>query len=391
MITRRWPRRIVIGLAALVSLCLLAPLVSALSNLGLPSHSALVERLSDADKARLAEALHLRRSLGDSVWPGWAAAEIPVILYNESYAFLVGLADPPAGWTTVPRGAARGGPWEPVPGDLFEGAVYYRQALPDPDLTPQAFVVRVGERWVASMTTLEWTRIKLRTDMRAELPAFLGPLVPYRLVVGAFGTDWHISAVGHESFHALQGLVAPERLAAAESANQSGADYPWDDDTFREAWQEELALLRQALQADTAAETAELARAWLAAREARRTAADLSPALVDFERQREWLEGLAKYAELELWRQGASAAGYRPLPQVTAVPDFAAYQGFEQRWNSELVTLGNQAGAGETRFYYTGWAQAVLLDRLAPGWKAQALGAEVWLDALVAAATGAGS
>jgi hypothetical protein len=388
MSARRWRRRIVIGVVGVIGLCLLAPIVSALSNVGLPAQSAVVERLSEADKARLAETLHLRASVGEAVWPGWAETEIPVILYNEGYAFLVGVAEPAAGWTTVPWGAARGGPWEAVPGDTFEGEAYYRQALTDPKVTPQAFVVQVGERWVASMTTMEWTRIKLRADMRSQLPAFLGPLVPYRLVIGAFGSDWHIAAVGHESFHALQGLMAPERVAAAEEANQAGDDYPWDDSSFRAAWGEELDLLRRAMRAETDTEAAELARAWLAARAARRMEAGLSPALVDFERQREWLEGLAKYAELALWREGATAAGYSPLPQMAAAPDFQDYAGFEQRWNSELVTLGNQAGAGEGRFYYSGWAQAVVLDRLAPGWKAGAMEASVWLEGLVGAAVG---
>jgi hypothetical protein len=311
-----------------------------------------------------------------------------VILYNEGYAFLVGVPDPPAGWTTVPRGARRGGPWEAVPGDLFDGETYYRQALPDPKMTPQAFVVRVGPHWVASMTTLEWTRIKLKADMAAELPAFLRPLVPYRLVAGAFGSDWHIAAIGHEAFHALQGLTAPERLAAAEAANESAMAYPWEADTFRAAWSEELDLLRQAMTAETEREAADYARAWLAAREARRREAGLSTALIDYERQREWLEGLAKYAELELWRQGATAPGYEPMAPMAGVADFRDYAGFEQHWNSELVTLGHQAGAGETRFYYSGWAQAVLLDRLAPGWKAGAMEAGVWLEGLVEAALG---
>jgi hypothetical protein len=379
----RWQRRIVIGLAGVVWLCLLAPVVSALSNVGLPERSGVVERLSEADKARLAETLHLRQSLGEAVWPGWGAADIPVILYNEGYAFLVGMADPPAGWATVPRGAQRGGLWEAVAGDLFEGQTYYRRVLADAEATPQAFVVRVGERWVASMTTLEWTRIKLRTDMRSQLPAFLGPLVPYRLVTWAFGSDWHMAAVGHESFHALQGQMAPERLAAAEAVNQLAGDYPWDDAAFRQAWAEELNLLRRAMRAETQEEATALAQVFLEARETRRSEAGLSAALADFERQREWLEGLAKYAELESWRQGATAAGYSPLPQMAQAPDFAGYQGFEQRWNSEVVTLGNQAGAGETRFYYSGWAQAVLLDRLAPDWKAGAMEEGVWLEGLL--------
>ena len=67
----------------------------ALSNWNLPTHSQVVDRLSDLEKARLAEAIHLRHNLGDQVWPGWGDADIPFIIYNKSYAFLVNYPTPP--------------------------------------------------------------------------------------------------------------------------------------------------------------------------------------------------------------------------------------------------------------------------------------------------------
>jgi len=41
---------------------------------------------------------------------------------------------------------------------------------------------------------------------------------------------------------------------------------------------------------------------------------------------------------------------------------------------------------GDGRFYYSGMAQAVLLDRLMPGWKDQALEDGVFLEDLLEAA-----
>jgi hypothetical protein len=41
---------------------------------------------------------------------------------------------------------------------------------------------------------------------------------------------------------------------------------------------------------------------------------------------------------------------------------------------------------GDGRFYYSGFAQAVLLDRLAPGWKAQLFDEGAWLEELLAQA-----
>ena len=48
---------------ALASVLLI--LVSALSNLGLPTRSTVVDRLSDPEKARLTEVFHLRKALGE--------------------------------------------------------------------------------------------------------------------------------------------------------------------------------------------------------------------------------------------------------------------------------------------------------------------------------------
>ena len=38
----------------------------------------------------------------------------------------------------------------------------------------------------------------------------------------------------------------------------------------------------------------------------------------------------------------------------------------------------------DTRFYYSGMAQAMILDRLMPGWKSGAFAQDVWLEDLVA-------
>ncbi len=46
---------------------------------------------------------------------GLARRDLPIVAYNERYAFLVGYPDPPAGWVAVPAGTAARRPWAPVP------------------------------------------------------------------------------------------------------------------------------------------------------------------------------------------------------------------------------------------------------------------------------------
>lgn len=53
------------------------------------------------------------------------------------------------------------------------------------------------------------------------------------------------------------------------------------------------------------------------------------------------------------------------IPEVLELADFNAYQGFPQRLAQELDQIPRMASAeGDRRFYYSGFAQAALLDRL---------------------------
>jgi hypothetical protein len=143
-------------------------------------------------------------------------------------------------------------------------------------------------------------------------------------------------------------------------------------ESLQEDWQTELDLLAEALQTSDRALTIELARHFLKVCATRRASAHLSPELVAYERQREWLEGLARFVELEIWRQ-ANAGAYMPLPDTVKLNDFDSYTGFETRWSQEVQQIKRMADdTGDGRFYYSGMPQAVLLDRLMPGWRERA-------------------
>ena len=358
-------------------------------NHRLPDHSALVDRLSEAEKARLAEVFHLRQQVGQAVWPGWEQADIPLIVYNETYAFLLGLPNPAEGWRTVPQNEPRGGPWEMVAGETFLGQPYYRQRLAD-GVTPQAFTVRVGDQWAASLQTKEWLEIALRLQLADELPPLLAEVFPYGWFVPALvgHSEGYVTKVAHETFHAYQGQMAPARLDNAETALRLYADrYPWEDEAFAAAWQQELALLAAALEAESPADRIELTRRFLDQRDQRRLQYGLPAAGEIFERQREWLEGLAKYVELAAWRQAAQSPAYQPAAALAADPDFRGYGTFAGRWRSEISTLRQQADRqGDSRFYYSGMAQAFLLDELMPEWKGRIMSGGVWLESLLAEA-----
>jgi hypothetical protein len=381
----------IIVLLSLFGMCFLLTAVSAISNLGLPQGSTEVEVLSRPDKIRLIETTQLRRQVGDAVWPGWGDADIPMIVYNEEYAFLTGYPDPPDGWIKVPAGIQRGGAWELVPGDSINGQPYYRQRLPDEETTPEAFTVLVGERWVSSLPQMDWGKIRLMKYMRQDLPPFLRSIFPYRLFLSQLfsSSDQYISLIAHESFHAYQGMRVPQKLADSENTSrQYEQQYPWDDTSLQADWQTELDLLTEALRSTDENQSAELALQFLEIRADRRASAQLNENMIAYEQQREWLEGLARYAELEIWRL-AGDSSYMPVPETSEDPEFKAYRDYSRRWTNEVNQISRMStDEGDGRFYYTGMAQAFLLDRLMPGWKERAFDEDVWLEDLLRSAVG---
>lgn len=366
----------------LIVLCILGLAASALSNLNLPQRSTTLDRLSELEKAQLSEVLHLRTALGDSVWPGWSQADIPLIVYNEQYAFLIGYPDPPAGWMKVPTLELRGGPWEEVPGDVFEGHPYYRTPITNPQKTPEGFTVLVGDRWVATFQTREYSKVTFYRDFRQNLPPPISNLIPVRLVWALLmgKTEFYIGALEHESFHAYEGILAADRLTASEEMYSVEENYPFD--AMEEPWKQEMNVLVQAAQANTNADAIDLARKFLQMRTSRR--AGLSAEQVDLERLREWEEGLAKYAELDITRLAGTGNGYHPIEGISQDKDFNNYKAQQQFWSEQLKEAKyTQGRSGDTRFYYSGNALAVLLDRLSPGWKTRALPGGEYLDGLL--------
>lgn len=294
-------------------------------------------RLTAAEKEQLSKALSVKASVGDRVWPGFGRAQIPVILFNDRYEFLVHAADPPA-------------PWKVVEGDQFQGKPYYRRAAQK----PQAFAVLVGAGWAGSLGTLERMNREYLLGARQQLPPVIAELFPY--FFATITTDFHIVALLHEMFHAHQALAAPAHFAASRTVDKPQPRYPYQDDDFAAAWDREGGLLTAALDAADERAARQLVRQFLETRQARRSRAALSEDLRAYERHMEWLEGLAKHVEIRSYE----AWDYRPNVLY---------------WKMDFQRLKSRLGrqSGDQRFYLSGMGQARLLDRLLPKWQLQAM------------------
>jgi len=310
-----------------VSFCRLPPEQTASAD-GVQTAPRDLGVLTLADKAELAEILRLKTELGDQVWSSLSLIDLPVVLYNERYEFLVGEADPTP-------------PWEAVRTDNFLGRPYFRR----PAENPQSFAVAVGTRWAGSIGTLE----------------LMNNQIPFRL-----SREFHVVLALHEVFHAFQATLAPQRFARAMSVYKSEEKYPYQNPQFSSAWNSEGGALFEALTATGEAAISGLVKRFLDVRGARRSQVMLDPELISYERELEWVEGLAKYAEVQFYKLAAARASEAA---------YADYRSGHPLWPADMARLRRNLGGqgGDLRFYLSGVAQAMLLDRLLPGWKAKAL------------------
>ena len=339
-----------------------------MSNQNLPDEENSAT-LGTLDKARLAEALHLKTTLGDMVWQGWGEEYIPVIVWNRAYEFLVNReGEAPAGWSTVA-------------GDAFNGQMYFRRKADN----PQNFAVRLGDTWAASMATKRTTDVFLIKAFQDKFPVPIKQIFPYRFLLQPSETQ--IGGLLHETFHVYQYRNAPLRMDEAESVHRLGEEYHVSAGAFRSEWKQESRLLADALEAETQAEKADLVRQFLKTRDARRTEYKIEKKLIDYERWLEWEEGTAKYIEVAILKQAGETAGFQPLPGLENDPDFKKYRTTDQRWSQELMQLRYQTSPGEPQLYMTGLAQAFLLDDLMPAWKENYWEDGVFLEDLLRLAT----
>jgi hypothetical protein len=314
------------------------------------SSEKLQPQLASDDRIRLAEAFRLADAIGDQIWPAWTSAPFAILLITPEREFLL------------------------------------RHPRPSPDFT------RVGYDSLLQTDVFVRPR-QFAPTLLATFPAVGG--VP-TIVVGTSAatrknsTEWVVTLL-HEHFHQLQ-TSRPGYFARVDSLGLARGDktgmwmlnyaFPYDSARVRTRF----ATLTQRLDSALAATTDdERAMRWTAVRSAR---AELRDALsTDDDRYlafQTWQEGVARYTELAVAR--FAAARYTPSAAFTALPDFVPYAtaaaGIESTVRAGLrgssLERGNRAA-----FYPAGAAYALVLDRVAPAWRAHYFDRAMSLDALV--------
>lgn len=307
-------------------------------------------RLNSEDKDQLIDFFRLKKMFGSRVWPGLSETDIPLIQYNDQYEFLVIYPDPPEPWTIVE-------------GDLFLNRPYYRRKAGE----PRAFAVAVGDLWAGSLNILSHMNQKMNEQLRKKIPA--EKLTQSMIKMFEITPAQHITFLIHETFHAFQATRFPSRFAKAIEVYGSEKNYPYNDFIFKEAWNKEGSLLAAALREKDETERRVFIQEFQEIRTKRRSGASLSPELVAFERELEWLEGLAKYVEMEF-----AELCYSTLEKAESKP----YQIARNRSRSDFFVRIKKLGDlhGDLRFYLSGAIQAKILDKISPGWKKKIMNKE---------------
>jgi hypothetical protein len=145
----------------------------------------------------------------------------------------------------------------------------------------------------------------------------------------------------------------------------------------------EARLLHDAMLAESAEEARKRARQFLTVRGLRQK--ELAAALVEFEKGAESNEGMAEYAGARAVVDGMAAEKEKRIPATFSFTDGPRYVREKYEKLKSITRLGNN---GRLRFYYTGSAQGLLLDRLSPAWKAALQEKATPVQELLAAAVG---
>ncbi len=272
---------------------------------------------------------------GALVWPGWTAAP-PVLLRSGDADCLLGHPAPPAEFEVVGPGVAR-----------LDGHV-----LP----VPAATAFAVGGVWSVAVPA------------RAELQAFVDEHLGRGLVV--LDEALYTRTLLHEAFHAFQMTVVGGPAGVPEFGQAASlADVAAHAD-FDAAQTAQGAALFEALSAPTAGEAVAAVERFLAARETWRSAAPQGTQALEL--QLEWLEGTARYADVLL--------ALIPAPEPLGRGGEAWSQLLGQVREPASVATG-----ARDRYAALGAAQAFVLDRLHPGWRARVIPGGASLEAMLRA------
>ncbi len=344
-------------LSTIITIGLILLWISNERELSIREEANCNSQLNKSQKTYLQESFRLKRKFGEKVWPGLDTINIPIIVFNNCYEFLLGLDSTDKDWTKIES-------------DKFYYNFYWRRDITE----PKAFAVLVNGKWACKMGELNQMNFEFLNGIRQEFPPVIAQLFPY--FFAKIEPDQYIVSLLHETFHAYQAINNTSRFKNVESLYSLEKKYPYDNADFIKLWNKEGRLLYEAFSTNDKDSTKKHIQDFLQTRKRRREMFHFTEDLINFERELEWLEGLAKYAEIRFYELAAEES--RESEEIQ-------YRKGLPHWEMEFDRLREKLGKQKSdfRFYLSGMAQARALDLLYPEWKKNALQEDIFLEDLL--------
>jgi len=252
---------------------------------------------------------------GDAIFDGFDELT-ELIVYNRKYEFLITDGVYENGWDFLGFN------------ETINKNIYRRLAN-----NPQSFATKIDNHWVGEYCTLNYA------------PVSLLELIPVIVPPQFFSQDdiAYRSILIHEMTHALQGNRDNDRFDKA-SRLDAAIDGYFENSDFNASLKQEGKILEEAIKLSDKNEIAKKVNEFLHARESRRNDHNMSSSDISNEKEFEWLEGLARYAEL------------------------LASEGSKSIYADNLDKISQKTGSDW--YYASGMAQIILIKKLEiPDWQ----------------------
>jgi hypothetical protein len=313
------------------------------------------DKLTLEELQDIKEAKRLKDTYGDKLFNGFSEVSIPIIAFNSSYEFRIASTSGDYSFNVLEEN-----------NQIVQDNIYVRESK-----NPQAFTAKFTDGWAASMSTYYTFNHEVLGYMRRDVPFGLWLLIPPQ--ISTIKRDLIPCTIIHEAIHAYFGNLNEEKLNRAEALHKALKRYPYGNTIFREEWNKEGRALYNAMNAGTTEETIKYVTEFLDVRDKRRAESSLSVEMIDAVRLIEWEEGLAKYSEIRIYDFAAEDPN---------APAYYKYKKGRPYSQGDFRSLKNNLGSRseDYRFYLSGMAQAMILDKLSNQWKEDLYRNEVYLE-----------
>lgn len=290
------------------------------------------EQLSDTEIRQIQAVYDYLAENGTDIFPGFDGTTVDLIIFNDKYEFLISVDADASEWINTGYS------------DVLKKNIYRRPAK-----DPQAFAVYTADRWVGSMATQNSFNRSIFMTMKEQAGIF-GYLIPPQIFHA--DTEYYKGIVIHEMLHAFQAQKNAVRVDSAGSVHNVSSNF-YENERFDSLIRSEGAYLQKALDAKSKEDTLRYVVLFLETREIRRTECGMTANEIFKEREFEWLEGMARYAEYQSSKASKSII------------------------RSNLGKIIDKVKVkSDDRYYSMGLAEGLILDKLGVDWKDNAFSGE---------------